>query len=373
MPDSTLHIAFNQKDGRIHIKGALDIYHFQQAKEELAHIGYKKARVIDLSNVTHLDTAGALLLYKTLSTAKKAKHPLELEHLHPSHTALFDMVAQTNPGKPPAIKHVSPWKQMLVRLGKAAIASWPATIEFITFMGQACIALVKALRHPGSLRFASITHHIEAIGINAIPIIALIAFVISVVIAYQGQVQLKPLGVERYTVNLIAISVLREMGVLLTAIMIAGRSGSAFTAEIGTMKVHQEIDALRSIGFNPFELLVLPRLIALVIVLPLLTLLADIMGLFGGAIISISLIDVSIPEYLERARHVLTGEDFFVGMIKAPVFAVVIALVGCMHGLKASGSSGSVGKETTASVVKSIFLVLMLDGLFSIYFEKMGL
>jgi phospholipid/cholesterol/gamma-HCH transport system permease protein len=197
--------------------------------------------------------------------------------------------------------------------------------------------------------------------------------VISIVIAYQGQVQLRPLGVRQYTINLVAISVLREMGVLLTAIMVAGRSGSNFAAEIGVMKVRQEVDALGSMGFNIFELLVLPRLIALVIVLPLLTLLADIMGLFGGAVISISLMDIALPEYLERARAAATWKDFLVGMIKAPVFAFVIALVGSMHGLKVSGSAESVGEETTASVVKSIFLILVLDGLFSIYFHKVGL
>jgi phospholipid/cholesterol/gamma-HCH transport system permease protein len=265
------------------------------------------------------------------------------------------------------------WVRTIIHLGKATLAIWPATFELISFMGRSFGMLVKTLKHPSRLRFISITHHVEAIGIDAVPIIALVAFVISIVLAYQGLIQLKPLGMKQYTVDLIAISVLREMGVLLTAIMVAARSGSAFTAEIGTMKVRQEVDALRSIGFDPFELLILPRLIALVVVLPLLALLADIMGLFGGALISMSLIDMPLPEYLERVRHAVTWKDFLVGMIKAPVFAFVIAEVGCMHGLKVSGSSESVGKETTISVVKSIFLVLILDGLFSIYFQKVGL
>jgi len=373
MVNSGLHI--ERDDSRIRIQGTLNLHNFPQAQEELekAFSASEKETVIDLAKVTSLDTAGALLLHKALQPKGRTKHPLKLEHLRPEHQALFDLITQAKPGKAPVQKNLSSAVQLIIRLGKATLAAWHAAIELITFIGQACIELGKALRHPSRLRFVSITHHIEAIGIDAIPIIALIAFVISIVIAYQGQVQLKPLGAERYTVNLIAISVLREMGVLLTAIMIAGRSGSAFTAEIGTMEVREEVDALRSIGFNPFELLVLPRLIALLIALPLLTLLADLMGLFGGTLVSLSLIDISAPEFWERVRHAATWKDFFVGMIKAPVFALVIALVGCMHGLKVSGSSESVGRETTASVVESIFLVLVLDGLFSIYFQKVGI
>lgn len=372
MPDSALHIELDERRQRIRIQGALDLSHFQQAKEALEK-ACDAGAVIDLSGVTRLDTAGALLLHNALQPEGRSKHPLKLEHLRPEHKALFDLVTQAKPGKPPKRAPLLSAAQLAIRLGKATLGAWHAAIELITFTGQACVALGKALRYPARLRVVSITHHIEAIGIDAVPIIALISFVISIVITYQGQAELKPLGVEQYTVNLIALSVLREMGVLLTAIMVAGRSGSAFTAEIGTMQVREEVDALRSIGFDPFELLVLPRLIALLVALPLLTLLADIMGLFGGALLSLSLMDISVPEYWERVRHAATGKDFFVGMIKAPVFAFVIALVGCMHGLKVSGSAESVGRETTASVVESIFLVLVLDGLFSIYFQKVRL
>lgn len=370
MPHLELRI---ERDGtRIRIRGPLDLHHFQQAKEILQqmHTADGKATVIDLSELTRFDTAGAFLLHNLYNPTKQQ---LKLENFCSEHKVLFDLVNSVNLGKSPIKKHLSSWVQTVIRVGKATMAIWPATFELISFMGRSCLMLVQALKHPTRFRFISITHHVEAIGINAIPIISLIALVISIVLAYQGQVQLKPLGMKQYTVNLIAISVLREMGVLLTAIMVAGRSGSAFTAEIGAMKVRQEVDALRSMGLDPFELLVLPRLIALVVVLPLLTLLADIMGLFGGALISLSLIDMPLPEYLERVRHAVTWKDFLVGMIKAPVFAFVIAAVGCMHGLKVSGSSESLGKETTISVVQSIFLILILDGLFSIYFQKIGL
>lgn len=354
---------------RILVRGALDLYNFKQAKTVLqnAHKGGTKISVIDISKVTRLDSAGALILHNV------TKQHISLENVSPEHKALLDLVSETTPAKPSKPKPFSHSRQAMINIGKATINIWSATAELISFFGQSCLALAKTIRHPTSLRFNSTVYHIKTIGIDAIPLISVIALVISVVIAYQGQVQLRPLGVQQYTINLIAVSILREMGVLLTAIMIAGRSGSNFTAEIGVMKVRQEVDALCSMGCNPFELLVLPRLLALLIALPLLTLLADIMGLLGGAMISISLMDIPLQAYLERARDAISWQDFFAGMIKAPVFAFVIAMVGCMHGLKVSGSAESVGRETTTSVVKSIFLVLILDGLFSIYFQKVGI
>jgi phospholipid/cholesterol/gamma-HCH transport system permease protein len=196
---------------------------------------------------------------------------------------------------------------------------------------------------------------------------------ISVVIAYQGVAQLRPYGGEDLTVALVAVSVLREMGVLITAILVAGRSGAAFTAEIGVMKTRDEIDALKVMGLDPMQLLVVPRLLGLLITLPLLTFYADIMGLAGGAVIANSLLGISPTAYLEQARQAIDGSDLFVGLIKAPVFAGVIAIVGCMHGMRVSGSAESVGRETTRAVVKAIFLVIVLDALFSILFEKLGL
>lgn len=352
-------LRIEQRDRGVHIEGALDLEHFEEAKAALSD---RISLTADLSGVTRLDTAGAMLL-------KKAK----LEHVRPEHQAVFDMIAEARAENPVTAKRISGFARTMIRTGRAVYGTISNLRELTSFLGQATMRMMRAVFHPKDLRINSISHQIEAIAITAIPIIALIALVISIVLAYQGQVQLKPLGAQLYTVNLIAISVLREMGVLLTAIMVAGRSGSAFTAEIGSMKVREEIDALKAIGFNPFELLVLPRLIAMVISLPLLTLLANITGIFGGSLICLSILDMSVPEYMERARAALTWEDFFVGMVKAPVFALVIGLVGCMHGLKVSGSAESVGKETTASVVQSIFLVLVLDGLFSIYFEKIGL
>jgi phospholipid/cholesterol/gamma-HCH transport system permease protein len=185
--------------------------------------------------------------------------------------------------------------------------------------------------------------------------------------------QLRPYGGEDFTIGLIAVSVLREMGVLITAIMVAGRSGSAFTAEIGVMKAREEIDALNSMGLQPFDLLVIPRMIGLIIALPLLTFFADIMGLLGGAVIAQSLLHISPSQDFERVREAVDMSDLFVGLVKAPVFAFFIATVGCMHGLRVRGSAESVGRETTRAVVKAIFLVIVFDALFSVFFEKVGL
>lgn len=368
MPNPVLHIEPDTTSQRIRIRGPLDISHYRQAETELTQASavVGKTPVIDLSGVTRLDTAGAFLLHSLKPRPK-------LEHLRPEHEELFNLIAQAKIAAPPRQKIFPASVQAVMNLGKATLEASQAALAFVAFLGQATVELGKAILRTARFRVASIAHHVEETGINAIPIVSLVAFVISIVIAYQGQVQLKPLGAEQYTVNLIAVSVLREMGVLLTAIMVAGRSGSAFTSEIGVMKVRAEVDALRTIGFNPFELLVLPRLIALIITLPLLTFIADIVGLFGGGMMSLSLLDISFTQYFEQVRHTATWKDFLTGMVKAPVFALIIALVGCRHGLKVSGSAESVGKETTASVVESIFLVLVLDGLFSIYFDKVHL
>ena len=265
------------------------------------------------------------------------------------------------------------WRELIIQLGKGADDAWRDALDVITFVGRAASAIGQALIHPRSLRLPSVSRQVAETGINALPIIGLMAVMISVVIGYQGVAQLRPYGGEDFTINLVAVSVLREMGVLITAIMVAGRSGSAFAAEIGVMKVREEIDALKVMGMEPMELLVVPRLIGLIITLPLLTFFSDVMGLLGGAMISQSLLHVSPLQYVDRVHHAVVDSDLFVGLVKAPIFAFIIGVIGCMHGLRVRGSAESVGRETTRAVVKSIFLVIVLDALFSILFEKLGL
>jgi phospholipid/cholesterol/gamma-HCH transport system permease protein len=222
-------------------------------------------------------------------------------------------------------------------------------------------------------RFPSIIRHMHETGVQALPIICLLALGISMVISYQGAVQLQKFGADIYTIDLTVISLLREMAVLTTAIMVAGRSGSAFAAEIGVMKMRGEVDALQTMGLNPIETLVVPRLLALLLTLPMLCFIADIVGLAGGGLISLIKLDISLPQYINRLQAIVTPTMFFIGMVKAPVFALLITAVCTYQGMNASGSAENVGKLTTLAVVQSIFLVIMADAVFSVIFSGVGI
>jgi phospholipid/cholesterol/gamma-HCH transport system permease protein len=293
--------------------------------------------------------------------------------VRPEHAALLDLICGLDANPLPRPKQISRAREFVIGIGKGADEFWRDTLDIIAFVGRATNATIRSLANPRYLRLAAISRQVEETGVNALPIVGLMAIMISIVIGYQGVAQLRPYGGEDLTVNLVAVSVLREMGVLITAIMVAGRSGSAFTAELGVMKAREEIDALKVMGMEPIEMLVVPRVIGLVITLPLLTFFADIMGLVGGGAIAQVQLHVSPLQSIDRIRQAVDVSDAFVGLVKAPVFAFFIAVIGCMHGLKVRGSAESVGRETTRAVVKSIFLVIVLDALFSILFEKLGL
>ncbi len=215
--------------------------------------------------------------------------------------------------------------------------------------------------------------HVYETGVTAVPIVALIAFLISVIVAYIGAQQLRKFGGEIFVVDLVTVSVLRELGVLLTAIIVAGRSGSAFAAELGVMKLNDEVDALRAIGMDPVEVLVLPRVLGLVIALPLLTVVADALGLAGGALLSWSLVDIPISQYVERVNESIASTTFWVGIVKAPVFAAVIALVGTLRGMQVRDSSRELGRLTTVAVVQAIFLVILFDAAFAVLFMELDI
>ncbi len=352
---------------RLALAGALEILTLPEARNSLKKWSrHGASRSLDVAKLASLDTAGALFL------CGLREKGVELTGIRAEHRALFDLICGLDLKPLPKTESIPRWREIVIQLGKGAHDARHDVIDIITFVGRAASWTVSALIHPGCLRPASISRHITETGIQALPIIGLMAVMIAIVLGYQGVAQLRPYGGEDFTINLVAVSVLREMGVLLTAIMVAGRSGSAFTAEIGVMQTREEVDALKVMGIEPMQVLVVPRVIALVIALPLLTFFADIMGLIGGAAISQFLLDVSPTQYLARLPHVVDGSDLFVGLFKAPVFAFFIAIIGCMHGLRVSGSAESVGRETTRAVVKSIFLVLMLDAFFSILFEKLG-
>jgi len=367
-PSSAPSFSVEAENDTLRLSGALDIRSLGNAEALLKSARSKhKIRSIDLGGIDVLDTPGALLL----CTLHKAD--VELTAVRPEHRALLDLVCGLQLQRLPRPRKLSPWRESVTQLGKSAYAAWTDMIDVIGFLGRAAAAVGHAFIHPGELRLPSISRQVTETGVYALPIIGLLAVMISIVIAYQGVAQLRPYGGEDLTVDLVAVSVLREMGVLITAIMVAGRSGSAFTAEIGVMRSREEIDALNVMGLDPMVLLVVPRILGLVIALPLLTFFADLMGLAGGAIVGNVLLGISPLQYPDLARRAIDGSDLFVGLFKAPVFAFVIAVVSCMHGLRVSGSAESVGRETTRAVVKAIFLVIVLDALFSILFERLGL
>jgi phospholipid/cholesterol/gamma-HCH transport system permease protein len=326
-----------------------------------------KAR-LDLGAITYLDSSGAWLI----ADVKRRLKELGLEHevtaIRNADRALLERVeralARTGAAAPPPRAH--PLLGALANLGRIVVEAGKKGHELLAFFGLTVILIVRALAMPWRIHVKATVKHIETTGLNSLPIVGLLNFLIGVVVAFMGAVQLKKFGAEIFTVNLVGIAILRELGVLITAILIAGRSGSAFTAQIGTMKVNQEIDAMQTIGLNPVEVLVLPRVLAMMIVMPLLTFYADIMGLAGGAVMSMTALDISLESFVRQLQSAIDLKTFLIGILKAPVFAYIIALVGCFEGMQVSGSAESVGTRTTMSVVEAIFLVIVFDAMVAI-------
>jgi phospholipid/cholesterol/gamma-HCH transport system permease protein len=316
--------------------------------------------------IEKLDTSGAFLLKRLLrGDAKSLSRQPQRE--------LFDFVPAAVDHKPPEETRARSLRAGFESIGRATFLVLEFSWEIFVFIGRVAASFFRNFLHPSRFRFPSMVRHVDETGLRALPLIGLLAVLISMVITYQGAVQLRKFGATIYTIDLTVISILREMGVLITAIMVAGRSGSAFAAEIGTMQLREEVNALRTMGKDPIAILVVPRVIALVIALPILAFLADVIGLAGGGLMSLSLLHISFPQYVSRVEDVATLQVFFVGMLKAPVFAFVIAIIGCYQGLHVTGSAESVGKRTTLAVVQSVFVVIMADALFSVVFSMVDL
>jgi phospholipid/cholesterol/gamma-HCH transport system permease protein len=319
-----------------------------------------------------MDTSGAWLLHHLQTKLVALGLTIEMPIGDERHRALLAEVRRVAFDAPSEPALPGGLIRLVSALGKGAIDAVVEGARLLSFFGWTVLTLIRSLVNPGRLRLTSLTHHLEHSCLHALPIVGLIAFLIGVVMAYQGADQLKRFGAEIFTVDLVGVSVLREIGILLTAIVVAGRSGSAFTAEIGAMAVNQEIDAIRTLGLDVVEVLVLPRMLALMIALPLLAFFADILGLFGGGLMAWIVLDITPGQYVNQLEAAIEPATFWVGIIKAPVFAFLIALVGCYQGLLVSGSADSVGRHTTASVVIGIFLVIVFDALFSILFSALG-
>jgi phospholipid/cholesterol/gamma-HCH transport system permease protein len=329
---------------------------------------------IDGSAITRLDSAGGWLLVRTKRALEEAGKRVGAVVLPEIYAPLIHVIEQEHTAPPVEMVERHTLNAVLERIGRATVEAARQGAGILGFLGRVTVETAEAIYAPrGNLRVAALFHQIEEIGINALPIVGLLAFLIGVVLAYQGVDQLKRVGAQDLTVTILGLSLLRELGGLITAIIVAGRSGSAFTAEIGTMKVNEEIDAMQTIGLNTIDVLVLPRILGLVIVLPLLTFYADVMGLIGGAVMCYFDLGISTPLYMRMLHESISTNTLMVGLIKAPVFAFFIGLVGCYQGMQVERNAASVGKLTTRAVVESVFLVIVLDAGFSVLFSILGI
>ena len=314
-----------------------------------------------------LDIGPSWLLRSLLADLRAAGASVELLRPAPGHFDYLDELARRDAGALPAPQQASlaAWLASLGGGLRQRVVNW---YEALAFGGRLIASAAPAWRSLKRMRIPSIVRHMHETGVQAIPVVAVIALLISVISAYIGAQQLRPFGAEIFTVDLVAIGVLRELGVLLTAIMVAGRTGSAYAAELGVMKLNDEVDALESMGMNPYEVLVLPRVVALVLVLPLLTIVANAMGLAGGALLTGYLIELPWSQFVMRLDSAVGETTFWAGLVKAPVFGLLIGLTGTLRGLQVRESSRELGRLTTVAVVQSIFLVIFADALFAIYF-----
>lgn len=345
----------------------------KKLKLSLQRLPEQSRIVLDISSVSELDSAGTILLLQCVNAAERGMNEVDIVGASSNHQKMFEMYKDQVYDKKPEESRDNILLRLLIRTGKSTVSFLNEIITFIAFLGESVAALAYYIIHPSSIRFGAIVKNIEEAGIRALPIIALTSFLIGVVIAYQSAVQLEKFGANIFIVDMIGISVTRELAPLITAIVVAGRSGSSYTAQIGVMKLTEEIDAMKTMSFNPFRFLVLPRMIALMIAMPLMIFLADIMGIAGGMLVSKLQLNLSFSEFVQRLQNVVDTKHLWVGLIKGPVFAWLIAAVGCFRGFQVSYNTESIGRYTTISVVNAIFLVIAADAVFSIIFTELGI
>ena len=365
-------VGFVLAEGKVILTGALRIDTVTDLTGAWDAATPSGLRAIDISDVTQVDTAGAWFLIDQQRQADRGGITLNIIGASEAQAQLIQTVRANMPTEdalqPPPVS----LSDRLEAFGRKVVRATKVSVELTSFLGQVIATMAGIVIRPRRLRLTSLVHHCQDVGVSAIPIVALMAFLIGVVLAFQGAAQLRQFGAEVFVVDLIAISILRELGILLTAIIVAGRSGSAFTAAIGSMKMREEIDAMRTLGLDPVTILVVPRVLALIVMLPALGFIANISGLVGGALMSWIELGVSPAVFQTRLVSNTDVWHFSVGMIKAPFFALIIGIIGCYKGMIVGGNAESLGRMTSASVVLSIFLVIVLDALFSIFFAVVG-
>lgn len=322
---------------------------------------------LDLGAVERIDTVGAWLIHRLV-----ARHGAEIVAASAAARNLIDQVSRADTPMLVRPAPLNPLARVLNEIGEATAIAFKTLLGLLSFFGAVLIAAWDVLRQPSRFRLNAVIQRFELVGVKALGIIGLMSFLIGIVIAQQGAVQLRQFGAEVFTVNLIGRLTMRELGVLMTAIMVAGRSGSAFAAQIGTMKLTEEIDAMRTIGVSPIEALVLPRVLAATIMMPLLGFYSTLISIIGGGLFCWVSLDIPPETFVQRIQEVIPITDIWVGLTKAPVFGAIIAMTGCFQGMQVEGNAEQVGLKTTAAVVQAIFLVIVLDAFFAVFFTKIG-
>jgi len=376
-PTSASPAAFSQASPQlVELSGrwtALDMGDIERGLDALPSAS-GPAVVFDATGVAALDTAGAWVIQRQLQHARKSGSEASLSGLQEQFAARMDLVARqfSDEAARPAIA-VPQVPGALSLVGGGAVSAAREAHSMLGFVGEIAVSVAHCVVHPSRWRWRPVLFNIRTAGFDALPIVGLLSFLLGVVVAYQGSSQLRQYGANIFVADLVGISMLREFAPLITAIIVAGRSGSAFAAQIGTMAVTEEIDAMRTLGIDPQEMLVLPKVIALMIALPLLTVFADVLGVMGGMVMARQQLDVGFIDFLDRFVKAVVTSTALTGIGKAPVFAAIIAVVGCYQGFRTKGGADSVGRQTTRSVVQSIFLVIVADALFSIAFSALDL
>jgi len=328
---------------------------------------------IDTARIEQLDTFGAWLLERALRSWNSQGCDARLVGLREDYRGLFDKVHAGTQKLAPEPRKRNIVTGSLERVGRTMVAVGDDFMLMAQMIGSLIVAMKRVALHPSTFRLTSMINHLERVGWQAVPIILLITVLIGAILAQQGIFHFRKFGADIYVIDMVGVLVLREVGVLIVCIMVAGRSGSSYTAELGAMKMREEVDALRTMGFDPVEVLILPRILALVIAVPILTFLGSMAAIYGGGMVAWAYGGIEPPVFLSRLREAISIETFKVGMIKAPCMALVIGIVACVEGLQVQGSAESLGEQTTNSVVKSIFLVIVLDGIFAMFFASIGM
>jgi len=354
------------------LTGALDASSTGQAWRNALHlidVHQPRQLIVDASQLTYCDGAGAALLLELQRHQQSRRLTYEIQSLDPAYQALLELYGRWEAQRP---EPLAPAESPIEQIGRATAAIWNDVVVLIAFVGQLSLALARAVRQPGLVRWRDAFVTAELAGVNAVPIISLLGFLLGLIMAFQSAIPMRQFGADIYVANLIGLSMLRELGPLLTAIILAGRSGSAFAAELGTMKVSEEIDALTTMGLEPVGFLVVPRVIAAVAMTPLLSVFAGLLGLIGGAVVMLSL-GFPLVTYIIQVKSAVTVGDLLGGLGKSFVFGIVVAAIGCLRGLQTKSGAGAVGESTTRAVVSGLVLITIVDGIFAVIFYYLGI